>query len=181
MAARGTRDADLSDLSLSLDPNPVVIHEAPARPRRPARPVSRFCPRHRGGLGPNHKIVVTAFDDPKIGGISCYVARPRTGGLKGAVGLAEDPSIASVSCVQTGPIVYKGTISGDEEGEQVFDESRSLIFKSLEIDRLFDKTNGSLVNVARTTRQSDGSPATSLSVVAPMVSNGTQPDAPKVR
>ena len=132
-------------------------------------------------IGPNHKIVVTAFEDPKIGGISCYVARPRTGGLKGAVGLAEDPSVASVSCVQTGPIVFNDTISGDEEGEQVFDESRSLIFKSLQIDRLFDKTNGSLVYVARTTRLIDGSPATSLSVVAPMAWNGTQPDTPTVR
>ncbi len=132
-------------------------------------------------IGPNHKIVVTAFEDPKITGISCYVARPRTGGLRGAVGLAEDPSIASVSCVQTGPIVYNDTISGDEEGEQVFDESRSLIFKSLEIDRLFDKANGSLVYVARTTRLIDGSPDTSLSVVAPMAWNGTQPATPKVR
>ena len=48
-------------------------------------------------IGPNHKIVVSAFDDPKIQGITCYVARPRTDGIKGAVGLAEDPSIASVS------------------------------------------------------------------------------------
>lgn len=132
-------------------------------------------------IGPNHKIVVTAFEDPKIGGISCYVARPRTGGIKGAVGLAEDPSVASVSCVQTGPIVFNDSISGDEEGEQVFDESRSLLFKSLEIDRLFDKTNGSLVYVARTTRLIDGSPATSLSVVTPMAWNGAQPDAPRVR
>ena len=132
-------------------------------------------------IGPNHKIVVTAFEDPKIGGISCYVARPRTGGIKGAVGLAEDPSVASVSCVQTGPIVFNDPISGDEEGEQVFDESRSLLFKSLEIDRLFDKTNGSLVYVARTTRLIDGSPATSLSVVAPMAWNGVQPVAPRVR
>ncbi|WP_062013023.1 CreA family protein [Aureimonas sp. AU4] len=132
-------------------------------------------------IGPNHKIVVTAFEDPKVKGISCYVARPRTGGLRGAVGLAEDPSIASVSCVQTGPISYLGPISGDEEGEQVFDESRSLIFKSLEIDRILDRENGSLVYVARTTRLIDGSPSTSLSVVAPMAWNGTQPAAPQVR
>jgi len=131
-------------------------------------------------IGPNHKIVVTAFEDPKIEGISCYVARPRTGGIKGAVGLAEDPSVASVSCVQTGPVVYTAAISGDEDGEEVFDESRSLIFKSLEIDRLFDHANNSLVYVARTTRLIDGSPATSLSVVAPMIWNGTQPSMPNV-
>ncbi|WP_244630853.1 CreA family protein [Aureimonas sp. ME7] len=132
-------------------------------------------------IGPNHKIVVTAFEDPKVKGISCYVARPRTGGLKGAVGLAEDPSIASVSCVQTGPVTYAEAISGDEEGEQVFDESRSLIFKSLEIDRILDKENGSLVYVARTTRLIDGSPSTSLSVVAPMTWEAVPAEAPKVR
>lgn len=131
-------------------------------------------------IGPNHKIVVTAFEDPKISGISCYVARPRTGGLRGAVGIAEDPSIASVSCVQTGPIVYKEPIDADENGEGVFDERRSLIFKSLEIDRLFDRENASLVYVARTTRIIEGSPATSLSVVAPMTWNGAAPDAPKL-
>ncbi|KAB0681406.1 CreA family protein [Aureimonas leprariae] len=131
-------------------------------------------------IGPNHKIVVTAFEDPKIEGVSCYVARPRTGGLRGAVGIAEDPSIASVSCVQTGPIVYREPVDADEDGEGVFDERRSLIFKSLEIDRLFDKTNGSLVYVARTTRIIEGSPATSLSVVAPMTWNGTAPGEPKL-
>jgi CreA protein len=64
-------------------------------------------------IGPNHKIVVSAFEDPKVKGIVCYIARPKTGGIKGAVGLAEDPSIASVSCVQTGAISFIGKISTD--------------------------------------------------------------------
>ncbi|GGE20463.1 hypothetical protein GCM10011390_44670 [Aureimonas endophytica] len=132
-------------------------------------------------IGPNHKIVITAFEDPKIAGISCYVARPRTGGLRGAVGIAEDPAIASVSCVQTGPIVFSDAIAPGESGEGVFDERRSLIFKSLQIDRIFDKANGSLVYVARTTRLIDGSPQTSLSVVAPMTWNGTAPQPARLR
>ncbi|MFO1242214.1 MAG: CreA family protein [Rickettsiales bacterium] len=131
-------------------------------------------------LGPNHKIVVTAFDDPKINGITCYVARPRTGGIKGGLGLAEDPSIASVSCVQTGPITYTGKIETREKGERVFDESRSLIFKTLEIDRLYDSANGSLVYIARTTRVIEGSPSTSISVVAPMTWDGTAPQKPQL-
>lgn len=126
-------------------------------------------------IGPNHKIVVSAFDDPKIKGITCYVARPRTGGIKGGLGLAEDPSIASVSCVQTGPIAYVAKIDADESGEEVFDESRSIIFKSLQINRLYDAANGSLVYVVRTTRIIEGSPATSLSVVAPMTWDGVAP------
>ena len=108
-------------------------------------------------IGPNHKIVVTAFDDPKIKGITCYVARPRTGGIKGGLGLAEDPSIVSVSCAQTGPIQFTGKIDADESGEEVFDENRSIIFKTLDIHRLYDHANGGLVYVARTTRIINGS------------------------
>lgn len=126
-------------------------------------------------IGPNHKIVVSAFADPKISGITCYVARPRTGGIKGGLGLAEDPSIASVSCAQTGAINFREKIATGEKGEEVFDESRSLIFKSLSINRLYDPENGTLVYVARTTRIIQGSPTTALSVVAPMAWNGVAP------
>jgi CreA protein len=126
-------------------------------------------------IGPNHKIVITAFDDPKIKGITFYVARPKTGGIKGGLGLAEDPSLASVSCVQTGPVSFTAPIEGDESGEEVFDEDRSLIFKSLKINRLYDKLNGSLVYVVRTKRIIEGSPTTSISVVTPVTWNGTEP------
>jgi len=131
-------------------------------------------------IGPNHKIVVTAFDDPKVKGVTCYVARPKTGGIKGGLGLAEDPSIAAVSCAQTGPISYTGKIDGDDDGEKVFDEHRSLIFKTLQIDRLYDHDNGSLVYIARTTRIVEGSPETSISVVAPRDWNGVQPKKPEL-
>lgn len=131
-------------------------------------------------LGPNHKIVISTFEDPKIQGISCYVARPKTGGIKGGLGLAEDPSIASVSCVQTGAIAFSDEIAGDENGEEVFDESRSLIFKSLQINRLYDAGNGSLVYVVRTTRIIEGSPTTSISVVTPAAWNGVAPGKARI-
>lgn len=132
-------------------------------------------------IGPNHKIIITAFDDPKVKGVTCYVARPKTGGIKGAIGFAEDPSIASVSCAQTGPISFSGKIDSDDSGEEVFDESRSFIFKSLEINRIYDQENGSLVYVARTTRIIEGSPDTSISVVAPMTWNGIAPQKPVLK
>ncbi|HYD18415.1 MAG TPA: CreA family protein [Patescibacteria group bacterium] len=132
-------------------------------------------------IGPNHKIIITAFNDPKVSGVTCYIARPRTGGISGGLGLAEDPSIASVSCSQTGPITFSGKIDADESGEKVFDENRSLIFKSLQIDRIYDRENGSLVYVARTTRIIEGSPDTSVSVVAPMTWNGTAPATPELK
>ncbi|MEZ0262595.1 MAG: CreA family protein [Alphaproteobacteria bacterium] len=132
-------------------------------------------------IGPNHKIIITAFDDPKVKGVTCYVARPRTGGITGGLGLAEDPSLASVSCVQTGAITYTGKLDADKSGEEVFDESRSFIFKSLSIDRIYDKGNGSLVYVARTTRIIEGSPATSISVIAPMTWDGVAPQKPELK
>lgn len=132
-------------------------------------------------IGPNHKIVVSAFDDPKIKGITCYVARPRTGGIKGGLGLAEDPSLASVSCVQTGPVSYLKKISTDEDGEQVFDESRSIIFKTLDVKRLVDVEKGVLVYVVRTSRIIEGSPDTSVSVVSPITWDGIAPEKIKTK
>jgi len=73
-------------------------------------------------LGPDHKIVVEAFDDPKIEGITCYLSRSKKGGLKGMVGLAEETSDASLACRQVGPIRVVGE---PKEGEKVFSESRS--------------------------------------------------------
>lgn len=132
-------------------------------------------------IGPNSKIAVSAFNDPKISGVTCYIARPQVGGFKGGLGLAENPSIAAVSCVQTGPISYSGPIDTSENGEKVFDENRSLIFKTLQIDRLYDKKNGTLVYVARTTKIINGSPMTAISVVAPVTWNGTEAQKPELK
>ena len=68
-------------------------------------------------LGANHKIVVEAFDDPDVPGMSCFVSRAKTGGIKGSLGLAEDTSDASIACRQTGEITLPPDL---EEGEQVF-------------------------------------------------------------
>lgn len=57
-------------------------------------------------IGPDHKIVVEAYDDPKVAGVACYVSRAKTGGIKGALGLAEDKSEASIACRQVGPISF---------------------------------------------------------------------------
>lgn len=37
-------------------------------------------------FGPDHKIVVEAFDDPDVKNVTCYVSRAKTGGLKAAWG-----------------------------------------------------------------------------------------------
>ena len=72
-------------------------------------------------LGANHRIVVEAFDDPKVEGVACFVSRARTGGISGSLGLAEDTSDASIDCQQTGPVKFRGEL---EEGEEVFSAAR---------------------------------------------------------
>src|SRR5438105_12643971 len=87
-------------------------------------------------LGPNDKIVVDGFDDPKVDGVACHIARAQTGGLKGGLGVAEDTSDASIAYRQVDPIKI---IAEFKDGERVFDERRSLLFKTLQVVRFFDR------------------------------------------
>ncbi|MBM3487472.1 MAG: hypothetical protein FJX67_12720 [Alphaproteobacteria bacterium] len=116
-------------------------------------------------LGPNHKIVVEAFDDPKIDGVSCHISRSKTGGIKGGLGLAEERSEASVACRQVGPIVFKKPF---REGEEVFEESRSLLFKRLQVVRFYDAKRHTLVYLAYSDKLIDGSPQNAISTVPVM-------------
>ena len=82
--------------------------------------------------------------------------------MKGAFGVAEDTTDASIACRQVGPIKIKGEI---EDGERVFDERRSLVFKTLQVVRFFDKQRNVLVYVAYSDRVIEGSPKNSISSV----------------
>ena len=113
-------------------------------------------------LGPNDKIVIDAFDDPKVPGVACHLARAQTGGMKGGLGVAEDTSDASIACRQVGPIRIAGEL---REGEPVFDERRSLIFKHLQVVRFHDRERNVLVYVAYSGRMIEGSPKNSISSV----------------
>lgn len=113
-------------------------------------------------LGPNDKIVVDAFEDPKVEGVTCHIARAQTGGVKGQFGVAEDTSDASIACRQTGPIKIIGEL---KDGERVFDEHRSLIFKKLQVIRFYDRKHNVLVYVAYSDRVIEGSPKNSISTV----------------
>ncbi len=114
-------------------------------------------------IGPDHKIVVDAYDDPKVAGISCYVSRAKTGGIKGALGLAEDRSEASIACRQTGPISFAKPLPQQEE---VFSERISLIFKKLRIVRMVDSKRNTLVYLTYSDRVIEGSPQNSVTAVA---------------
>jgi CreA protein len=113
-------------------------------------------------LGPDDKIVVDGFDDPKVEGVACHISRAQTGGMKGAFGVAEDTSDASIACRQIGPIKINGEI---KDGERVFDERRSLVFKTLQVVRFFDRKRNVLVYVAYSNRIIEGSPKNSISSV----------------
>ena len=113
-------------------------------------------------IGPDHKIVVEAHDDPKVGGVTCYTSRAKTGGIKGALGLAEDRSEASIACRQVGPISFTRPLP---EQEEVFSERISLVFKKLRIVRMVDRKRNTLVYLTYAERLIEGSPQNSVTAV----------------
>ncbi len=114
-------------------------------------------------LGPDHRIAVEGYDDPRVGGITCYVSRARTGGVMGGLGLAEDKAEASIACRQVGPISFSGALPKQEE---VFNERLSVLFKKLRIVRMVDAKRNALVYLTYSDRLIDGSPQNSLTAVA---------------
>lgn len=113
-------------------------------------------------LGPDHKVVVEVFDDPRVAGVSCYLSRAKTGGLKGAVGLAEDKSDASVACRQVGPLSFVGKVPKQEE---VFTERASIFFKHVRVVRMVDTRRNALVYLSYSDKLIDGSPKNSVTAV----------------
>lgn len=126
-------------------------------------------------LGPDHKIKIEAFDDEKVTGVACHVSRAVTGGMKGAVGLAEDTSDASIACRQVGPISINGEL---EAGEEVFSERRSLMFKKLRVARFCDEKRNTLVYLVYSEKLVDGSPQNAISTV-PIAPWTSETEVPK--
>jgi CreA protein len=114
-------------------------------------------------IGPDHKIVVEAYDDPKVAGVTCYVSRAKTGGIKGALGVAEDKAEASIACRQVGPVSVAKPLPQQEE---VFSERISLVFKRLRIVRMVDRQRNTLIYLTYSDRLVDGSPKNSVTAVA---------------
>ena len=117
-------------------------------------------------FGPDHKIVVEAFDDPDVKNVTCYVSRAKTGGIKGGLGLAEDTSDAAISCQQVGPVELSDRIkNGKAQGEVVFKKRTSLVFKSLQVVRFYDAKRNALAYLAYSDKVVDGSPKNAISSV----------------
>ena len=111
-------------------------------------------------------IVIEAVADPKVKGVTCHLAYFDRGLIdrlqKG--NWFEDPSNSSISCRQTGPIEI-GDIEMDDEGETVFSERRSIIFKTLRVKRIFDKENNALIYISHSREVQNGSAKMSMSTV----------------
>jgi CreA protein len=112
-------------------------------------------------FGANDKICIYAFDDPRVAGVTCHISQARTGGVKGSLGIAEDPSRFSIACRQVGPI----TLPDKLKEESVFSESTSLFFKNTKVVRFYDSKRNTLVYVAISRKVVEGSPMNAISTV----------------
>jgi len=108
------------------------------------------------------KVVIEAYDDPQVDGVTCYVSRARTGGIKGTLGMAEDPPEASIACRQVGPIAFKGPVKSQED---VFSERMSMLFKTLHVVRAVDRKRNTLVYLTYSDRIVSGSPQNAVTAV----------------
>ena len=116
-------------------------------------------------VGANDSIEIEAFDDPKIEGVTCHLSRAVTGGVGKWVGTSVDTSDASIACRQIGPIRITERL---EDGEKVFSERRSIVFKTLQVVRFCDRKRNTLVYLVYSTKVIDGSPKNAISTVPMM-------------
>lgn len=108
------------------------------------------------------KVVIEAYDDPQVDGVTCYVSRARTGGIKGTLGMAEDPAEASIACRQVGTIAFKAPL---RHQDNVFSERMSILFKTLHVVRAVDAKRNTLVYLTYSDRIVSGSPQNSVTAV----------------
>ena len=113
-------------------------------------------------VSPNDKLATYGLDDPEIDGVACHFTVPEKGGFKGWIGVAEEVSDISLACRQIGPIKFKTKFT---QGEDVFRQRRSLLFKKMQIVRGCDVKRNVLVYMVYSDRLIEGSPKNSTSSV----------------
>ena len=115
-------------------------------------------------LGHNDRIVIDRYDDPKVDNVSCYMSRAETGGVKGTLGLATDPSRFSIACRATGPVSVHDKVP---DNEVVFGASANWLFKEIRVSRVYDRQKNMLVYLVWSTQAltPQGSPYNSVSAV----------------
>lgn len=122
-------------------------------------------------------IIIEAVTDPKVQGITCHVSYFERGVIdrlrKGD--WFEDPSDSSIACRQTGPITI-GDIEASKDGEEVFDQGISLIWKERVVNRIYDRKNDTLIYLSHSRQVKDGSAKMAISTVPLFNQNVTWTD-----
>ncbi|KPF72600.1 hypothetical protein IP69_01500 [Bosea sp. AAP35] len=113
-------------------------------------------------LTPDHKLAVYGVDDPVVEGVACHYTVPEKGGVAGMFGVAEEVSEISLACRQIGQIRFKDKT---DQGDVVFRERRSLIWKKMQIVRGCDVKRNVLIYMAYSDKLIEGSPQNSTSTV----------------
>ena len=122
-------------------------------------------------LTPDHKLATYGIDDPLVEGVACHYTVPEKGGVSGMLGVAEEVSDVSLACRQIGPVTFKEKF---EQGDDVFSQRRSLLFKKMQIVRGCDAKRNVLVYLVYSDKLIEGSPKNSTSTV-PIMPWGDQP------
>ena len=107
--------------------------------------------------------MVDRYNDPKVANVSCYLSRAETGGVKGGLGLAEDPSRFSIACRAVGPITMPPGFA--EARRRSASRRRRFFSKAFQIHRSIDTEKNVLVYTVISTKLINGSPFNSISVV----------------
>jgi CreA protein len=124
-------------------------------------------------------IIVEAVEDPQVAGVTCHVSyfeRSLIDRLQKG-NWFEDPSNSSIACRQTGPIAI-GDIDFGEDGDEIFNNRRSLIWKKLVVNRIFDKEHNTLIYLAHSRQVQEGSAKMSISTVPLYRTEGSTVEVP---
>ena len=113
-------------------------------------------------LTPNDKLATYAIEDPVVEGVVCHYTVPEKGGVSGMFGVAEQTSDVSIACRQFSPVRIKEKFA---QGDVVFSERRSLLFKRMQIVRGCDTRHNVLVYMVYSDKLVDGSPKNSTTAV----------------
>ncbi|KKB07943.1 CreA family protein [Devosia chinhatensis] len=111
-------------------------------------------------------ISIEAVADPDVQGVVCHLAffnrsfidRVSQGNW------FEDPSYSALDCSAIGPITI-GNVRTSAGGQEIFQQGRSLIWKSLRVTRIYDAANNALIYLGHAREIQQGSGKMSLSVV----------------
>jgi CreA protein len=122
-------------------------------------------------LTPDHKLATYGIDDPLVEGVACHFTVPEKGGVSGMLGVAEEVSDISLACRQIGPIAFKEKFA---QGDVVFRQSRSILFKRMQIVRGCDAKRNVLVYLVYSDYLIEGSPKNSTSSVPIMPWGGEE-------